>query len=116
MPKTSLSFIAALVLAHTAFAVGAERVVDIPTRPGVTQRFLLNVPPDAKVAAILFAGGHGGLQITDAGALRFGRNNFLVRAAPLYRPGRRGGYSGCALGPPERALPGILPGNTGACG
>jgi len=84
MPKTSLSFIAVLVLAHTAFAVGAERVVDIPTRPGVTQRFLLNVPPDAKVAAILFAGGHGGLQITDAGALRFGRNNFLVRAAPLF--------------------------------
>jgi dienelactone hydrolase len=63
---------------------GAERVVDIPTRPGITQRFILTAPPDAKATVILFAGGHGGLQISETGALGWGKGNFLVRSAPLF--------------------------------
>lgn len=65
-------------------APAADRVVDIPTRPGVTQRFILTAPPDAKATVILFAGGHGGLQISDTGSLGWGRNNFLIRSAALF--------------------------------
>lgn len=67
-----------------ASAAAAEKVVDIPTRPGVTQRFLLISPPDATVAVILFAGGHGGLQMSDSGAMQWGHGNLLVRSAPLF--------------------------------
>jgi dienelactone hydrolase len=69
-------------------AHAAEKVVDIPTRPGVTQRFLLISPPDAKAAVVLFAGGHGGLQMSETGALQWGKGNFLIRSAPLFAAGR----------------------------
>ena len=62
----------------------AEKVVDIPSRPGVTQRFLLIEPPESKAAVVLFAGGHGGLQMDKSGALQWGKGNFLVRSAPLF--------------------------------
>jgi pimeloyl-ACP methyl ester carboxylesterase len=67
-----------------ACAHGAEKVVDIPTRPGVSQRFLLITPPDARAAVVLFAGGHGGLQMSQSGDLAWGKGNFLVRSAPLF--------------------------------
>ena len=73
-----------LFVAFVSFAQAAEKVVDIPTRPGVTQRFLLYSPPDAKAAVIVFAGGHGGLQMEPTGQLGWGRNNFVVRSAPLF--------------------------------
>ena len=56
-----------------------ERVVDIPTRPGVTQRFLYLSPENPKAAVILFPGGHGGLQISQDGSPRWGATNFVVR-------------------------------------
>lgn len=65
-------------------AHAADKVVDLPTRTGVTQRFVLSAPPDAKAVVVLFVGGHGGLQLNEAGAPRWGRNNFLVRSAPLF--------------------------------
>jgi pimeloyl-ACP methyl ester carboxylesterase len=68
----------------TSLAHAAEKVVDIPTRAGVTQRFLLITPTEAKAAVVLFAGGHGGLQLDEAGSPRALRNNFLVRSAPLF--------------------------------
>ena len=63
----------------------SERVVDVPTRPGVTQRFLL-VPGREPVtaAAILFAGGHGGLAIDASGRVGWGGGNFLVRTRQLF--------------------------------
>jgi hypothetical protein len=67
-----------------AWAAHAEKVVDIPTRSGVTQRFVVMPAPDPKAAVILFAGGHGGLQFDDSGRPRWGRNNFLVRSAGLF--------------------------------
>ncbi len=76
-----------IVLLATAFfglARASERVVDIPTRSGVTQRFLLISPPEAKAAVILFAGGEGGLRINPNGELQSGRGNFLIRSAPLF--------------------------------
>jgi hypothetical protein len=76
----------ALCLVPVALASAAtpDKVIDIPTRPGVSQRFLLIAPAGAKAVAILFVGGHGGLQMTESGTLAFGRNNFLVRAAPHF--------------------------------
>lgn len=68
--------------AGTVWAQG-ERVVDVPTRPGVTQRFLLIEPANAKAAVILFAGGHGGLQIAPDGKLGWGAGNFLVRTRQM---------------------------------
>lgn len=59
-------------------------MVDVPTRPGVTQRILYLSAGDAKAAAILFAGGHGGLAIDDAGAFGWGGGNFLVRSRGLF--------------------------------
>ena len=66
----------------TAWAQG-ERVVDVPTRPGVTQRFLLIESANARAAVILFAGGHGGLQIAPDGKLGWGAGNFLVRTRQM---------------------------------
>lgn len=94
-----------LLLALCAGAQAADTVVDLPTRPGVTQRMLVvsasapastsistSTPtpaptptptptsaPAARGVMILFAGGHGGLQLTPGGAIGWGRGNFLVR-------------------------------------
>ena len=80
------SVLCAVIFCCAALGVAnaAEKVVDIPTRAGVTQRFLLITPSEPKAAVALFVGGHGGLQLNEAGSLRWGRNNFLVRSAPLF--------------------------------
>lgn len=73
------------VLWHTDLhAQVVERVVELPTRPGVTQRLLLTEVPGARAAAVLLAGGHGGLQIQNDGSLRWGGGNFLVRSRALF--------------------------------
>ncbi|WP_233272906.1 hypothetical protein [Paraburkholderia acidisoli] len=83
-----LALALALVLAFAqrpAFAQEATpRVIDIPTREGVTQRFLYLAPPAPKAIAVLYAGGHGGLQIGSNGTFGWGRNNFLVRARQYF--------------------------------
>jgi hypothetical protein len=84
MRTTFVAFVLWLLPNAVALADTTGKVIDIPTRPGVSQRFLLIAPPNAKTVAILFVGSHGGLQITDSGALGFGRNNFLVRAVPIF--------------------------------
>jgi pimeloyl-ACP methyl ester carboxylesterase len=71
--------VASLGLCQAAFGEVKERVVDIPTRPGVTQRFLYLLPEKPKAAVILFAGGHGGLQLSEDGGIGWGKGNFLVR-------------------------------------
>lgn len=67
-----------------ARAQTAQTVVDIPTRPGVTQRMLVLSPPAPKAAVILLAGGHGGLQIFPNGSFNWGAGNFLVRTRQLF--------------------------------
>ncbi|HZM45517.1 MAG TPA: alpha/beta hydrolase [Burkholderiales bacterium] len=60
-------------------------VTDIATRPGVTQRFLLLRPAQQPVASVvLFAGGHGGLDISPGGGFGWGAGNFLVRSRELF--------------------------------
>jgi dienelactone hydrolase len=62
-----------------ALAQTTAKVVDIPTRPGVTQRFVYIAPPHPKASVILIAGGHGGLQISASGSYAWGGGNFVVR-------------------------------------
>lgn len=62
----------------------SQRVVDIPTRQGVTQRLIYLFPEKPRAAAILFAGGHGGLQISPSGGFGWGEGNFLVRTRRLF--------------------------------
>lgn len=61
-----------------------QRVVDIPTRPDVTQRMIVIEPEKPKAAVVLFAGGHGGLQISSTGDFKWGERNFLVRSRRLF--------------------------------
>ncbi|WP_020205511.1 alpha/beta hydrolase [Cupriavidus sp. WS] len=71
-------------LAAPARAQGAPEVIDLPTRPGVTQRFIYLAPAQPTAAVILYAGGHGGLRIAPGGSFGWGANNFLVRARQLF--------------------------------
>jgi alpha/beta superfamily hydrolase len=68
-----------LGLAQAASGEIRVRVVDIPTRQGVSQRFLYLSPENPKASLILFPGGHGGLQISQSGRLVWGEGNFVVR-------------------------------------
>jgi dienelactone hydrolase len=70
--------------AAQAYAQVTQQVVDIPTRPGVSQRMLVLAPKEPKAAVILFAGGHGGLQIFPNGSFGWGEGNFLVRTRQLF--------------------------------
>ena len=71
-------------IAGIGHAQVSERVVDIPTRPGVTQRFVLLTPQQPGAAVILLAGGHGGLQILPDSSFKWGEGNFLVRSRQLF--------------------------------
>ena len=67
-----------------AYADAEPKVVDIPTRPGVTQRLLVLAPLSPKAGVILFAGSHGGLQIALDGSFGWGMGNFLIRSRQLF--------------------------------
>lgn len=83
MMKTGLAFLLACCL-QLAHAQSTTQVVDLTSRPGVIQRLLVITPAQAKATVILMAGGHGGLQITPAGHIQWGKDNFLVRARQLF--------------------------------
>lgn len=69
----------ALFCLGCAAAFATEQVVDVPTRDGITNRILYNAPPAPKATLLLFAGGHGGLQLSPSGSMQWGSGNFLVR-------------------------------------
>jgi pimeloyl-ACP methyl ester carboxylesterase len=82
MQKIVKGLLAVLFFAFCATPAHAQitqRVVDIPTRTGVSQRMLVVAPQQPRAAVILFAGGDGGLQIMDNGALTWGEEDFLIR-------------------------------------
>jgi nitrous oxide reductase accessory protein NosL len=54
-----LLLVALLACCQAAFAQEGPKVVDIPTRPGVTQRLLVIAPPAPKAAVVLLTGGQG---------------------------------------------------------
>lgn len=85
MHTLKVLFVTALfALMSPANAQTEQRVVDIPTRPGVTQRILVLGPTNPKAAVILFPDGHGGLQLFGNGSMKWGENNFLVRTRQLF--------------------------------
>ena len=59
-------------------------MVDIPSRQGVSERILTLTPSNPKAVAVLFAGGHGGLQIKEDGSFGWGEGNFLIRSRELF--------------------------------
>ncbi|HWZ49135.1 MAG TPA: alpha/beta hydrolase [Herbaspirillum sp.] len=73
-----------LIVFSNAYSQTPAQVVDLQTRPGVTQRMLVLSPPDPKATVILFSGGDGGLAIQSDGSLRRGNGNFLVRSRQLF--------------------------------
>jgi len=77
--KGLLLFAAAL----GAIPAHAQQVIDLPTRPGITQRALVITPANARAAVILFTGGDGFLGMDSAGRLQRG-GNFLVRSRQLF--------------------------------
>lgn len=86
MGKTAGILLSSLFLfcASHAFAQVVQKVVDIPTRAGVSQRMLVLSPQAPKAAVVLFAGGHGGLRIFPNGSFNWGEGNFLVRSRQLF--------------------------------
>lgn len=79
-------WIAALLLISFGAAYGETptQVVDLQTRPGVTQRMIVLTPSEPKATVILFSGGDGGLAIQPDGTLQRGKGNFLVRTRQLF--------------------------------
>ena len=110
--RTLQLFTAALLLTlwlpMQAQAQVTQKVVDIPTRPGVTQRLLVLSPPDPKAAVVLFAGGHGGLQIFPNGSMQWGAGNFLVRTRQSFAD--RGLVVAVIDAPSDRQAPPFLQG------
>jgi dienelactone hydrolase len=82
--KRVFLFVGCCSAASRSWAQSAEKVVDIPTRQGVTQRMLVQLSKEPKAAVVLLPGGHGGLQITTQGTCKWGANNFLVRSRQLF--------------------------------
>ena len=79
--------VVAVVLVLTVGAAwAADQVIDVPTRPGITERFILIAPDDPLATVVLFAGDDGGLQIAPDGKLGNGSlaSNFLVRSRRLF--------------------------------
>ena len=73
-------FLVSLAVSPLLFA--SEDMVTIPTRPGVTQSFVLTVPDKAgpDVVLILFPGSQGNINLRRIdGQIKFGEGNFLVR-------------------------------------
>ncbi len=85
MRKTGLlKIFASLMFCVTSmFSLAAladtTQTVDIPTRPGVTQRMLVITPEKARAVLVLFTGGNGALRISPSGELGTGKGNFLIR-------------------------------------
>jgi len=80
----SAILLAAAVLTDTIGHALDEKLQTIPTRPGVTQAFLLVKPTSRPMASvILFAGGQGRLALSDQGTGE-GGDNFLVRTRALF--------------------------------
>ena len=63
-------------------------VIALETRAGIEQRFIYIPSPKAVANVILFAGGHGRLQLPRSGRnpyIPWGKNNFLVRTKDKFR-------------------------------
>jgi hypothetical protein len=94
-----------------AHAQVTQKIVDISTRPGVTERLLVLSPEKPKAAVILLAGGHGGLRISGDGSFGWGKGNFLVRSRQLFA--EQGLLAAVVDAPSDRQNPPYLSGFRG---
>ena len=78
----TLRVLAALALALPAAA--AERVVELPTRPGATLRALIDAPPAAIGSVVLLAGGNGELELEPDGKIGNFYGNPVIRTRARY--------------------------------
>lgn len=62
--------LAVIALSSLAQAQSTQKVINIPTRPGITQRMIVLTPSEPKAAVILLAGGHGGVQVSPEGSIK----------------------------------------------
>jgi dienelactone hydrolase len=88
--RRRLAVMLAVALLGTGGTAMAEDLAEIPTRPGISVRALIDLPARASGAVVLLAGGHGHLQLTAGGAIGWGGQNALVRTRGLYS---RAGYA-----------------------
>lgn len=72
------------LMVFSLFADVSSRVMDVPTRTNVSERLLVLTPKTPKAVVILFAGGHGGLQLSNEGKFGWGEGNFLMRTRELF--------------------------------
>ena len=84
MKRLILPLQLALLAISSPLWAQTQRVVDIPTRPSVTQRMAVLGVEKPKAAVVLLAGGHGALQITSNGGFKWGEKNFVVRSRQLF--------------------------------
>ena len=86
---TGLRFFA-LAIAAVGIHVGAQAatVLDLPSRPGITQQVSLEAVDAPRAVVLLFAGGEGGVRFDAEGAPTTLRGNFLLRARALFHPFR----------------------------
>ena len=73
-----------LLVTASAASAQSPQIVDVPSRPGVTQRIFVITPGKPKAAVILFAGGDGGLTLEADGRIPKLAENFLVRSRQLF--------------------------------
>ena len=62
----------------------ADSVEDLSSR-NVRIRLLVGVPPSPQAVVVLFAGGHGALNLRNDGGFGWGAGNFLVRSRGLFQ-------------------------------
>jgi hypothetical protein len=74
-----LAIPAFLFIAALAAGARAAEVVDLPSRPGVTERLLVLQPPESRAVLLLLTGGDGRVGIGADGRIER-RGNFLVRS------------------------------------
>jgi hypothetical protein len=77
-----------IVLFHGSLLAHKQSIVEIKTRGDVVQKYLLIEPENPTASVILFAGGHGGLEVQsytfgDPG-VKWGEKNFLVKTREMF--------------------------------
>lgn len=97
--------LALTALLDTAYADTSVTVETLPTRPGVTQRFVLLTPEHPRASLILFTGGPGVLEIPDTLDPGWHPENFLVRTRGAWAAE---GFQVAVVDAPSDHLPGGL--------
>ena len=81
--KLFLLFSLSMVLLCGNIHAMKEKLVEIKTRGKIDQRYILIQPENPTAVVILFAGGHGGLDLfkylNGKPGMKWGKNNFVVR-------------------------------------